>query len=254
MILAADIAGWRAPASLGLLALLLIWEGGHPFFAFFEQGRRRLVHGLANIGFGVVNALVIRFVFLGLWVGTIEWASAHDFGLLHWFDWPGWLSWILALLLLDVWTYGWHRANHLVPFFWRFHRLHHVDTRMDVTTANRFHLVEIVFSSVLRVPVLALIGCRLEQLALYELLLFASVQFHHANIGLPEWLDRALRFAIVTPHMHKVHHSIDLSEQNSNYSSLFSWWDRLARTIRLVPDLRRLTFGVESLPVRPRAE
>ncbi len=92
---------------------------------------------------------------------------------------------------------------------------------------------------------LALIGCGLEQLALYELLLFAVVQFHHANIGLPERLDRALRCVIVTPHLHKVHHSVVHTEQNSNFSSLFSWWDRLARTLRLARDPRRIAFGLD---------
>jgi len=249
MNLAADLAAWRAPVSFGVLALLLVWESVHPFFGFFSKGPRRLrwrlLHGLTNLGFGLLNGLAIRFVFLALWVRTMQWTDAHGFGVLHWLSAPEWLRWTLALLLLDAWTYWWHRLSHIVPFFWRFHRLHHSDRRMDVTTANRFHLGEITISSLLRVPVLALIGCGLEQLALYELLLFAVVQFHHANIGLPERLDRALRWVIVTPHLHKVHHSIVHTEQNSNFSSLFSWWDRLARTLRLSRDPRRITFGLD---------
>jgi len=249
MNLAADLAAWRAPVSFGVLALLLVWESVHPFFGFFSKGPRRLrwrlLHGLTNLGFGLLNGLAIRFVFLALWVRTMQWTDAHGFGVLHWLSAPEWLRWTLALLLLDAWTYWWHRLSHIVPFFWRFHRLHHSDRRMDVTTANRFHLGEITISSLLRVPVLALIGCGLEQLALYELLLFAVVQFHHANIGLPERLDRALRWVIVTPHLHKVHHSIVHTEQNSNFSSLFSWWDRLARTLRLSRDPRRIAFGLD---------
>ena len=182
---------------------------------------------------------------LALWVKAMQWAEAHHFGLLHWLSAPEWLRWALALLLLDAWTYWWHRLSHIVPFFWRFHRLHHSDRRMDVTTANRFHPGEITLSSLLRLPVLALIGCRLEQLALYELLLFAVVQFQHANIGLPERLDRALRCVIVTPHLHKVHHSVVRTERNSNFSSLFSWWDRIARTLRLSSDPRRIAFGLD---------
>jgi len=247
--LATDLAAWRAPVSFGVLALLLVWESVHPFFGFFSKGPRRLrwrlLHGLTNLGFGLLNGLAIRFVFLALWVRTMQWAAAHGFGVLHWLAAPEWLRWALALLLLDAWTYWWHRLSHIVPFFWRFHRLHHSDRRMDVTTANRFHLGEITLSSLLRVPVLALIGCGLEQLALYELLLFAVVQFHHANIGLPERLDRALRWVIVTPHLHKVHHSVVHTEQNSNFSSLFSWWDRLARTLRLSHDPRRIAFGLD---------
>ncbi len=249
MNLAAEVAAWRAPASFGLLALLLVWESIHPFFGFFAKSPRRLrwrvLHALTNLSIGLLNGLAIRFVFLGLWVWTMQWTESRGLGLLHWLDGPTWLRWILALLLLDVWTYTWHRLNHTVPFFWRFHRFHHSDRQMDVTTANRFHLGEITLSSLLRVPVFVLIGCRLEELALYELLLFAVVQFHHANIGLPEWLDRALRAVIVTPHLHKVHHSVVVAEQNSNFSSLLSCWDRLARTLRLAADPHGITFGVD---------
>jgi sterol desaturase/sphingolipid hydroxylase (fatty acid hydroxylase superfamily) len=154
--------------------------------------------------------------------------------------------WIVVLFLLDAWTYAWHRLNHTVAFFWRFHRLHHSDCQMDVTKANRFHVGEIALSSLARVPVLALIGCRMDELVLYEVLLFAVVQFHHANIGLPDWLDRALRTVIVTPHLHKVHHSVVIAEQNANVSSLFSWWDRIAQTFRLVPDLSQVVCGVDT--------
>ncbi len=248
MNLAARLAAWSAPVSFGLLALLLAWETVHPFFGFYSKDphrlRGRLLHGVTNLGFGLLNGLAIRFVFLALWVRTMQWTDAQGFGVLHWLSAPEWLRWALALLLLDAWTYWWHRLNHSVPFFWRFHRLHHSDRQMDVTTANRFHLGEMIMSSLLRVPVLALIGCRLEQFALYELLLFAVVQFQHANIGLAERLDRALRWVIVTPHMHKVHHSVVRTEQNSNFSSLFSWWDRLALSLRLSRDPRTIAFGL----------
>ena len=249
MIDAATLQAWRTPASLGVMLLLLAWETGQPFFALFARSahpwRKRLRHAAVNIGIGVLNGLAIRFGFLTLWVATMRWTAEHDVGLLNWLSIPSAWRWLPALLLLDTWTYGWHRLNHTFAFFWRFHRLHHADREMDVTTANRFHLGEITLSSLLRVPVLALIGCRLEELVLYEVLLFAVVQFHHANIGLPDRLDRALRTVIVTPHLHKVHHSVVVAEQNANFSSLFSWWDRLAHTFRLAPDLTRVEFGVE---------
>jgi sterol desaturase/sphingolipid hydroxylase (fatty acid hydroxylase superfamily) len=244
-----SFATWRAPASIGLLLILLAWESVHPFFGLFASGphpsRVRVWHGLTNIGLGVINGLAIRFGFLTLWVYTMRWTAEHGVGVLNWRGAPPLLRWILVLVLMDLWTYAWHRLSHIVPWIWRFHRLHHSDRQMDVTTANRFHLGEITLSSLFRVPVLALIGCRLEELALYELLLFAVVQFHHANIGLAPWLDRALRVVIVTPHLHKVHHSVVIAEQNANFSSLFSWWDRVARTFRLAPDLSRIVFGVD---------
>lgn len=255
MNLESSFAQWRTVASIGTLVALLIWESAQPFFVLFANGpqawRARVAHGLRNIGFGVINGIAIRFGFLWLWVYTMNWAAQHQFGVLHWTDAPPALRWLLVLFLMDAWTYSWHRLSHSVELFWRFHRLHHSDTQMDVTTANRFHLGEITLSSLFRVPVLALIGCRLDELALYELLLFAVVQFHHANIGLAPWLDRALRVVIVTPHMHKVHHSVVFAEQNANFSSLFSWWDRIARTFRLAPDLHTIVFGVEPAAAAP---
>lgn len=254
MIDAVTLASWRAPASIGVMSLLFTWETVQPFFALFTRAphpwRMRLRHAATNVGIGVLNGLAIRFGFLALWIATMQWAATAGVGLLHWISVTPEFRWIVVLFLLDAWTYAWHRLNHTVSFFWRFHRLHHSDRQMDVTTANRFHVVEITLSSLARVPILALIGCGMEELALYEVLLFAVVQFHHANIGLPHWLDRALRTVIVTPHLHKVHHSVVIAEQNANFSSLFSWWDRIAQTFRLAPDLSKIAFGVDDLPDR----
>ena len=250
MIDAETLASWRAPASIGVMLLLFAWESVQPFFGLFVVGPHpwqvRLRHAATNIGIGVLNGLAIRFGFVALWVATMQWTTAYGVGLLNWLSVAPAFRWIAVLFLLDAWTYAWHRLNHTVAFFWRFHRLHHSDRQMDVTTANRFHFGEITLSSLARVPVLALIGCRMEELALYEVLLFAVVQFHHANIGLPDWLDRALRTVIVTPHLHKVHHSVVITEQNANFSSLFSWWDRMAQTFRLAPDLSQVVFGVDA--------
>jgi sterol desaturase/sphingolipid hydroxylase (fatty acid hydroxylase superfamily) len=164
---------------------------------------------------------------------------------LHWLSLPAATGLVPGLLLFDAWMYGWHWLNHRVRFLWRFHRTHHSDPWMDVTTAHRFHLGEILFSACLRVPVLALLGLSLGQLAVYETLQCLVVQWHHANIGLPAQLDRWLRVWVVTPAMHKVHHSRRPAETNSNYSSLLSIWDRLFRTFRLGSEPRSIRFGLE---------
>ncbi|MDX1531724.1 MAG: sterol desaturase family protein [Rhodothermales bacterium] len=149
-------------------------------------------------------------------------------------------------MVFDVWTYAWHRINHRVPFLWRFHRVHHADAEMDVTTASRFHVGELALSSALRIPLIVLVGVYAWELLLYETLMFAVVQFHHANVGLPARLDRALRAVIVTPAMHKVHHSRLQPETDSNYSSLFSWWDRLFRSFRLRERPEEIRFGLDA--------
>jgi sterol desaturase/sphingolipid hydroxylase (fatty acid hydroxylase superfamily) len=238
----------RLPAAVMVLGLLAIWESIDPFLPLFRgerAARARVRHGAGNVALGVLNGLVVRFGFLGAWTAISSWSESRAFGVRAWVGGPAWGQWLLMLLLLDLWTYTWHRLNHRVPALWRFHRLHHSDTQMDVTTANRFHVGEIVLSSLARIPLLALLGASVGQLAVYETLLFAVVQFHHANIGLPESVDRTLRALIVTPHLHKVHHSVVVAEQNANFSSVLTWWDRAARTLRLSPDLSQVVFGVE---------
>lgn len=228
--------------ALSVLVGLLAWETIRPFFPF-PKGRPRLRHGFGNVLLGVANGLMTTFAFVGLWWVASEWAARNGFGLLNWLELPQVAEWTLAVLMLDAWTYFWHRMNHRIPFLWRFHRVHHSDPHMDVTTANRFHIGEILMSSVLRVPVIVLLGVGIEQIALYELLMFAVVQFHYANIGVTEKWDRVLRPFIVTPFMHKVHHSRWQPETDSNYSSFLSIWNRVFRSFRLTANPRPSTSG-----------
>lgn len=234
------------------LVLLLAWETIQPFYAYLSGSfRTRGKHVLRNLIIGAVNAVMIALLFVGLWLAVSVWAEENRFGLMHWLQdvagLPVWAHAIGAILLLDFWTYVWHRMNHEIPFFWRFHRVHHSDNKMDVTTASRFHLGEIFFSSLFRIPLIALFGVFLWELVLYETIMFAVVQFHHANVGFPEKYDRVLRAVIVTPNMHRVHHSRWQPETDSNYSSLFSFWDRLARTFRLNPRPETIRPGIEEL-------
>ena len=232
------------------LAVLLLWEHAHPFFDFFRTDpKKRGTHGLRNLLLGGINATVISVVFVGLWGAAAIWAEQQGIGLLHGleFAWalPFWVHALGAILLLDAWTYVWHRINHAIPFLWRFHRVHHHDSTMDVTTASRFHTGEIVLSSLFRIGIIVLLGVYLWELVLYETMMFAVVQFHHANIRLPDRVDRVLRVVIVTPNMHKVHHSRWQPETDSNYSALFSFWDRIGRSFRLRDDPSAIEFGLD---------
>lgn len=232
------------------LVVLAAWESLHPFFDFFRgAARQRGAHIVKNLILGAVNSLAISLLFVGLWVWAAAWATANGIGLLHWASdtagLPAWAHAVGAVLLFDAWTYAWHRMNHRIPFLWRFHRVHHADNRMDVSTASRFHLGEIVFSSVLRIPLIILFGVYVWELLLYETMMFAVVQFHHANIGIGARADRLLRAVIVTPAMHKVHHSRVRMETDSNYSAFFSFWDRIARTFRLRDDPHTIHFGLD---------
>jgi len=233
-------------SAFALLVLLLVWESLAPFFSYFVGSTgERVRHGFKNLVLGVFNSLLTGLGFASLWWATAQWAQARHLGVLNLVTMPGWARLAAAFLLFDVWMYWWHRLNHRVPFLWRFHRTHHSDPRMDVTTANRFHIGEIALSSILRVPLIALLGMHLGELALYELAMFTVVQLHHANIALPGRLDHTLRVFIVTPFMHKVHHSRFQPETDSNYSSLFSFWDRIFHTFRLRDDERALQLGLD---------
>ena len=231
-------------AAVVVLAALLLVETAHPFFdAFRERSRGR--HGLRNLALGAVNGLIVAVGFAGVWVVTAEWAAQNGVGLLNAVALPGWARVVGAFLLLDVWIYLWHRLNHRVPFLWRLHRVHHSDAEMDVTTASRFHTGEIVLSSLLRIGVIAAVGVSAWELVLYETVMFAVVQFHHANVAVPPALDRAMRAVIATPAMHKIHHSRWRPETDSNYGSLFSWWDRLFRSFRLRADVGTVRLGLD---------
>ena len=236
----------RSAVVLTVLLALLIWETCKPFFPFFRMAMKKRVQHLArNLILAMLNAGLIALIFSPLWSEGAAWSANTGSGMLHRAGVPLWLHVSLAILILDIWTYWWHRANHQIAFFWRFHRMHHSDPWMDVSSSRRFHPGEIVLSSVLRVGIIMLFGIHPQELVLYGLLMGIVVDFHHANIVLPESIDRLLRIVMVTPAMHKVHHSQVRDETNSNYTSLLSLWDRLFGSFRLCPNLSAIRIGLE---------
>lgn len=240
------LSGNRTPITIGWLVLLMVWESATPFFSFFRRrGKDRLKHAALNLLVGAPSLLLPAIGYMTLLAGLCAWTEEKNFGLLNILPLGTFGHALGAVLFLDAFTYFWHRANHRIPFLWRFHRVHHADPEMDVTTANRFHIGEIAMSSILRIPLLALTGIRLWELAIFETLMLLVVQFHHANIGVGSWLDRVLRCVLVTPAMHKVHHSRIRKETDSNFTALLSIWDRLFRTFRLRPDLEKIDFGLD---------
>ena len=153
------------------------------------------------------------------------------------------LAGIVAFVLFDLWMYVWHRANHEIPFLWRFHQVHHTDTAMDATTVLRFHPGEMLISSLLNPLIFIALGMGLAAVTVYKSVMIAIILFHHSNVRVPQRLDNALRRLIVPPSMHRVHHSKIPSETNTNYGTVFSFWDRLFRSFRLRADLHAISFG-----------
>jgi len=207
--------------------------------------QRRLRHAARNLSLGSLNVALLALLATPFLAHVAVWAEENRVGLLRLVNVSPMIGGVLAILLFDAWMYLWHRANHQLGFLWRFHRVHHSDPEMDATTAVRFHTGEILISSALRLAVIPLLGITIYQLLVYEMALLPVILFHHSNVRFPESLDRWLRTIIVTPAIHRVHHSRLRMETDSNYSSIFSFWDRMAGTFRLRRDGRPVNFGLD---------
>jgi sterol desaturase/sphingolipid hydroxylase (fatty acid hydroxylase superfamily) len=175
---------------------------------------------------------------------TLAFARDNAFGIVPSTGLDGAAEVAASFLLMDLTFYYWHQANHRFPLLWRIHNVHHVDPDLDVTTGFRFHFVEVAFSAAFRVVQIALIGPSLFAFMVYEAAFQTFTLFHHSNVRLPRALDRSLTLIVVTPRMHGVHHSDYRDETNSNFGVVFSWWDRLHRTLRLEVPQAAINVGV----------
>jgi sterol desaturase/sphingolipid hydroxylase (fatty acid hydroxylase superfamily) len=236
---------WRPPPSAiaAAIALAMLWliEGAWPFFS--RPDRRR--HGLRNVGLGLINGATRALFYPAVLLMVTSLTRVYDFGLLHKVAVPGWSGFLIAVLALDLVGYAWHIACHQWRFLWRFHAVHHHDDEVDSTTAFRFHVGEVMASSMVTVAAAAVLGLGMLHVLVYEALVVPFSIFHHGNARLPGWLDRVLGWLIVTPRMHWVHHSRWVEETDSNYSGIFSFWDRLFGTLREREDPHRLRLGLD---------
>ncbi len=237
----------RLSAFLGLFVLFVAAETLWPRKARSQSRARRWP---TNIAIVVIDQLVARALALGLpllAVGAALDAAANGWGLFNATSWPVWIEVIAAILILDFAIWFQHLIFHIVPMFWRLHRVHHADRDIDVTTALRFHPIEIALSMLIKIGVVYLIGAPALAVILFEIILNGTAMFNHANMRLPAGLDRWLRLVLVTPDMHRVHHSTIRSEHNSNYGFALSIWDRLFRTYTAQPKGGHdgMTIGLE---------
>lgn len=216
----------------GALCVMATWELVAP--------RRRQILGRArrwpaNLGIVVVDSLVLRLLFPLSAVAFALLAERRGWGLLNTCPLHRWLAVLISIILLDLVVYLQHVLVHAVPVLWRFHRMHHADLEFDVTTGSRFHPVEIALSMIIKLAVVALLGAPPVAVLIFEVLLNSTAMFNHSNVRLPVGLDPALRWIVVTPDMHRVHHSVVSGETNSNFGFNLPWWDRLFGTYRDQP-------------------
>ncbi|MBC6416370.1 MAG: sterol desaturase family protein [Rhodospirillales bacterium] len=228
-------------AGMVLLALALLFSVERLFPAAAPpaapDARGRL---LRNLAVWAATALVSLLLVapLTLWAAGIALAWRPDW-------WRGWQGTLLDLLLLDCLIYWWHRANHAVPFLWRFHRVHHLDRTLDTTTALRFHPGEVLLSAMARAGIILLLGLPLASVILFETLVLLAALFHHSNLRLPPRLERPLSRILVTPSIHWVHHRAVRRDTDSNYATLLSLWDRLFASRSPTPRSPQMAIGVE---------
>jgi len=222
----------RLAAFAGVFAVMAAWEILAP------RRRQKLGRGTrwpSNIGIVVLDTVLVRLVFPTTAVGLTLLAETRGWGLFRVLDLPAWANVLLAVAALDLVIYLQHVLFHAVPVLWRLHRMHHADLEIDVTTGARFHPIEILLSMGLKLGVVAALGAPAVAVLAFELLLNATSMFNHSNVRMPGWLDRCLRWIVVTPDMHRVHHSIVVRETNSNFGFNLPWWDRLFGTYRAQP-------------------
>jgi sterol desaturase/sphingolipid hydroxylase (fatty acid hydroxylase superfamily) len=220
---------------------MLFLELRRPLRRSVESKVRRTIRNLTT---GATALAVASLLQTPLLVPVSRWTMAHRAGLLNMIVMPSIVRTVAAILLLDYTLWFWHFASHRVPFLWRFHLVHHVDRDMDASTALRFHFGEHALSFLYRAAQIVVIGATPFAVWTWQAVLFASILFHHSNVELPIAWERRLVRLIVTPRMHGIHHSDRLNETNSNWSSLFSWWDYLHRTIFLGVPHDEVTIGV----------
>ena len=199
---------------------------------------------VVNLALSALSYLTAAAIVRPSTLATLQWVEAVPFGLLRIAALPTWAGIVAGVLLLDLTFYYWHVANHKLRVLWRFHNVHHSDPELDVSTGFRFHFGEVLLSTFFRVGQVGLLGIPFATFATYELIFQANTLFHHSNTRLPIRLERCLNAVLVTPRMHGIHHSQVRHETNSNYGVVFSWWDRLHRTIGLNIPQEKIEIGV----------
>ncbi len=239
----------RLVAFLAVLAIMALWEMLAP-----RRNREfpQFLRWSNNFALVIIGTLLVRLTFPIVAVGMAVVAQERGWGLLNVLRAPGWVAFVVSVIALDMAIYCQHVMFHAVPPLWRLHRMHHADLEFDVSTGVRFHPVEILLSMAIKLAAVACLGPPASAVLVFEVLLNATSMFSHSNVRIPPAIDRVLRRVVVTPDMHRVHHSIHPYETNSNFGFNLPWWDRLFGTYRAQPrdGHEQMTIGLEQFRTR----
>ena len=222
----------RVSFFFGILIVMALWEIVAPRRALTVS---KAVRWLNNLGLVFFNSLLLRLIFPAAAVGMAVFASENGWGIFNYYQVPFWVAIIVSVVIMDFIIYLQHVMVHAVPALWRLHRMHHADLDFDVTTGARFHPIEIILSMLIKFTTIVVLGPPVVAVVIFEVVLNATAMFNHANVRLPLRLDRILRWIVVTPDMHRVHHSVEDDEANSNFGFNLPWWDRFFGTYRDQP-------------------
>lgn len=231
----------RLGCFFGVFTLMAVWELLVPYRMLTTSKPRRWLYNLSMVS---LNSILLRVIFPAAAVGMALTAAERHWGLFNNVGMPVWLSIVASVIILDFVIYLQHVVFHAVPTLWRLHMVHHTDLDIDVSTGNRFHPVEIILSMLIKIAAVSVIGPPVVAVIIFEVLLNATSMFNHSNIRLSSGIDRLLRLFVVTPDMHRVHHSVIKRETNSNYGFNLPWWDRLFGTYRDQPEKGHLDMAI----------
>jgi sterol desaturase/sphingolipid hydroxylase (fatty acid hydroxylase superfamily) len=238
----------QGDASLIRLSLFL---GGFLFFLMLEllapyrqSTVSKVKRWINNVALTAFNSLILQLLFAGAVVRTAMYVTSHHLGVLNMVEAPSWAKLLATVIFMDFMLYVWHLLNHEVPFLWRFHRVHHSDLNMDVSTATRFHIGELAMSAVIKISLVFFLGATPLGVLIFESALVLCAQFHHSSLKVPRWFEAIFWILFVPPSMHRIHHSVIIKERNTNYGTIFSTWDRWLGTLLTDVDQKKLRIGV----------
>lgn len=197
-----------------------------------------------NLGLTAFNTVVLYGLFGGAEMNTAVHVTSGQWGVMSLVALPSWVEIGLTVVFLDFMLYIWHLLNHVVPFLWRFHRVHHSDPNMDVSTATRFHVGELAISAVIKVGLIFFLGAPVQAVVAFEILVVLCAQFHHSSLKVPHWFERVFWVLFVPPSMHRIHHSVIIKERDTNYGTIFSLWDRFLGTLLAAVDQNGIRIGI----------
>ena len=233
--------------------------GGVLVFLFFElivpyrpSTVSKVKRWAINLGMTAMNSILLTVIFSGAIISVAAYAEAEKAGVLNVADMPQWFRVLATLAFMDLMLYIWHLLNHEMPLLWRFHRVHHSDLNMDVSTASRFHIGELMISAVIKIGLVYFIGADLLGLIIFESAVVLAAQFHHSSLTVPGWFEKVFWVLFVPPSMHRIHHSVIINERDTNYGTIFSLWDRILGTMRSDVDQDNIKIGIGAYPLEDK--